>query len=187
MVVLTFLAGLRGPLGRFLAGVPRPAWIALAVGAALLLAVRWHQSAVATAYRNGSVTQAAADRAAVARASAAAEAAQVALVARVAARQTLISKGTDNALRRRTDDLARRYDDLRLRWAAHRAAEAGAGNAQAIAVPGAAAGADDAACAARGWVAFDTAAAAAQAADRAIAKDDAWIAWAAAQAAAWPN
>jgi hypothetical protein len=177
----------RGPFVRFIAGVPRPLWCALAAGVALLLLWRWHEAQVDTAWRAGAQAQVATDRAAYARASAAAEAAQKALAARLATRQSAISKGTDDALRRRTDDLARRYDDLRLRWAAHNASESATGNDQPAALSGAATGAYAAACAAAGWVSFDTAAAAAQAADRAIAKDDAWIAWAMAQADAWPK
>lgn len=187
ITVAGFLALLRGPVARALASVPRPLWYALAAATLLLGLWRWHDAKIGSAWKGGAEAQATADRAAYARASAAAAAKQAALAARLATRQNAISKGTDDALRRRTDDLARRYDDVRLRWAAHRAAEAGAGHDHAAAVPGTAGGADDAGCAARGWVSFDTAATAAQAADRAIAKDDAWIAWAAAQAAAWPK
>jgi hypothetical protein len=181
------LALLRGPVAAFLASVPRPVWYALAAGLALLLLWRWHAAQVDTAYRSGVRAQAAADRAAYARASAAAAEAQQALVRRTAAAQARISKGSDDALRLSHDDLARRYDDLRLRWAAHNAAESRPGNDQPTALSGAAPGTAATDCAAAGWVSFDTAAAAAEAADRAIAKDDAWIAWVTAQAEAWPK
>ena len=181
------LAFLRGPLSAGLAAVPRWVWQLLAALLVLALIWRWHEGRVAEAAREARVAQATADRAAYARAGAAAAAAQEALVSRTAGRQTRISKGTDDALRRQTDDLARRYDDLRLRWAAHRAAEGDPSHDQPAAVSGAAAGAAAADCAAAGWVSFDTAAAAAEAADRAIAKDDAWIAWVTAQAEAWPK
>lgn len=185
--MIAALALLRGPVARALASVPRPLWYALAAAFALLLLWRWHDGQVSAARTAGAAAQATADRAAYARASTAAAAAQAALARRVGQKQTLISKGTDDALRRQHDDLARRYDDLRLRWAAHRAAEGPAGDNHPAALSGAAPGAAAADCAAAGWVSFDTAAAAAEAADRAIAKDDAWIAWVTAQAAAWPK
>jgi hypothetical protein len=187
MTVTGVLTLLRGPVARMIASVPRPLWYALAAALVLLFLWRWHEARMDTAWHAGAQAQAATDRAAYARASAAAEVAQKALVARSAIRQSAISKGTDDALRRRTDDLARRYDDLRLRWAAHNAAEGAAGNDQPAAFSGAARGAAATACAAAGWVSFDTAAAAAEAADRAIAKDDAWIAWVSAQGEAWPK
>jgi hypothetical protein len=179
--MLAALAALRLPT------LPRWAWQLIAALFALTLLWRWHEGRVADAAREARAAQAAADRAACSRASAAAAAAQQALVRRTAGQQKAISKGTDNALRRQHDDLARRYDDLRLRWAAHNAAEGGAGHDRPAALSGPAARPDAADCAAQGWVSFDTAAAAAEAADRAIAKDDAWIAWVTAQQAAWPK
>lgn len=181
--IMTLLGALPGLVGR------APHWLrlALAGAAALLLALAWHNHRLASAYRQGAAEQALADRRRVAEAAGAAAAAQDRLAAALAGRQSRISKGTTDALVAKTDDLARRYADLRLRWAAARADRGSAGGNAAIVLPGAAAGADDAACAAGGWVSFDTAAAAAEAADAAIAKDDAWIEWAAAQSAAWPE
>ncbi len=168
-------------------GIPRPVGLALAVALAVLAACAWHDHRVTGAYRQGAADQAVADRTRVAAAATAAAAAQQRLAATLAARQARISKGTDHALVEKNTDLAERYADLRLRWAADRADRGGSGADPATAVPGATGSAGDAACAAAGWVSFDTAAAAAQAADTAIAKDDAWIAWAAAQQAAWPD
>ena len=170
--------------------LPRRVWLAGAVIAATSLVAwsgwQWHQRQTLAAFSAGSDAQAAADWQSYRAHADAAAAAQHATVAALATRQHAISKGTADALTARHDDLARRYDDLRLRWAAYRAGQGHAGDGRTAAISGSAPGADDAACAAAGWVAFETAAAAAQAADRAIAKDDAWIAWATAQAAAWP-
>ena len=168
-----------------LSGVPRGAWTALAGLALLLAANHWYRHQLAAARTAGHVEQATADQTALAAANTAAAAAQQRLAAELAARQTKVSKGTADALTARLDDLARRYDDFRLRWTA-RPGPDGPGDRVGHGLSGTAAGADGAACAAAGWVSLDTAAAAALAADRAIAKDDAWIAWAAAQRAAWP-
>ncbi|WP_426165183.1 hypothetical protein [Sandarakinorhabdus sp. DWP1-3-1] len=181
--ITTLFGALPGLLGR----VPHWLRLALAGAAVLLLALAWHNHRLAGAYRQGAAEQALADRRRVAEAASAAAAAQDRLAAALAGRQSRISKGTTDALVAQNDDLARRYADLRLRWAAARADRGGPGGDATAAVSGAAAGVDDAACAAGGWVSFDTAAAAAQAADAAIAKDDAWIAWATAQAATWPE
>lgn len=178
---------LRGPAREALGLMPRPIWYIFAGVVALALAWHWHGRKVDLAYASGARVQADADGQRFDAAGLAAAAAQNALVATLAARQSRISKGTDDALLVRNADLARRYDDLRLRWTARRTDPRGPGQNGAIAVPGAAVIADDAACAASGWVSFDTAAAAAEAADTAIAKDDAWRAWAAAQTAAWPG
>jgi hypothetical protein len=167
--------------------VPAAAWAALGVALALLGVWRWHDATVANERGDGARAQAVADRAHYEAAASAAATEQRRRVAVLATRQSVISKGFDDALHTRHADLARRYDDLRLRWAVHRADPRGTGVDRATAVPGPAARDDDAACAARGWVSFDTAAAAAQAADTAIAKDDAWIEWAARQAASWPD
>jgi hypothetical protein len=187
MMFAPALALLRGPVSAGLAAVPRSVWQLLAVVLMIALIWRWHEGRVADAVREARAAQASADRAAYARASATAAAAQAALATRLGHQQTQISKGTDDALRRDHDDLARRYGDLRLRWAAHRAAEGPARYDHPTALSGAAPGAAAADCAAAGWVSFDTAAAAAEAADRAIAKDDAWIAWVSAQAEVWPK
>lgn len=167
--------------------VPRPAWIILLTVAVILMGGRWHVRKVEAAFLQGGVEQARLDEERVRQAAIDAETAQRALKSALAARQVAISKGTNDALLATADDLSRRYDDLRLRWAAHRADKGGTGEDRAAGIPGAAPGADDAACAARGWVFFDTAAAAAQAADTAIARDDAWRAWVTTQAAAWPQ
>lgn len=167
-----------------LRGLPRPLLYALAGIVVALMLWRWHGAKVDAAFADGARRQAATDTARFEAAGAAAAKAQAALVAGLAAKQSRISKGTDDALVARTDDLARRYDDLRLRWTAHRGR---ASDDSASAVSAATGAFDDAGCAARGWVSFDIAAAAAEAADTAIAKDDAWIAWAGAQADAWPD
>ena len=170
-----------------LRGVPRGMLYAIGAALVLLMVWRWHDAKVDAAFVAGATAQAATDKTRFEAAAVAAAKAQAALIANLAARQSRISKGTEHALVVRHDDLARRYDDLRLRWAAYRSGQGSAGNNGATAVPGAAGGVDDAGCAAAGWVSFDIAAAAAEAADRAIAKDDAWIAWASAQVDAWPD
>ncbi len=173
-----------------LAGVRRlPFWMWAGPGVLLMFwgAVRWHEGRLRHARAEGAAAQAALDRAAFVEAGAAAAAAQRALVDAVAARSAMISKGTDDELARDHADLARRYDALRLHWAEARASGGGAGAGGAAALSHTAGAADDAACAARGWVDFETASASAQAADEAIAKDDAWIGWAATQAAVWPR
>ncbi len=187
MVLAALWAFLRGPVVRFMAGLPRPVWYGLAALGVGVLAMHWHNSRVALAHADGAKVQASMDRQSFDAAAAVAAKRQAELIAKLDARQTEISKGSNDALVARDADLARRYADLRLRWAAYQTDSGGAGKSGAAAVPGAATGVDDAACAARGWVDFTTAAAAAQAADGAIAKDDAWIAWAKAQAAAWPQ
>lgn len=172
-----------------MAGARRlPAWLWAVMAAVLLIfaGVRWHEGRLRAALRAGATAQAAIDRAAFARAAADAAAAQARLVRELAGRQAVISKGTNDAVAREFADLERRYDDLRLRWAEAGAGAGGADADGAASISNAARAADDAACAARGWVDFKTASAAAQAADTAIAKDDAWIAWAAAQMAIEP-
>ena len=177
------LAGWRG----LLAMVPRTAWLVLGGLAALLLLARWHEGQVAKAELVGASAQAERDRTAFTQASEAAAAAQRELAVVLAVRQQKISKGTNDALAVRHAELARRYDALRLRWADARTGAGDSSKGGANALSSASTGTVDAACAARGWVSLDTAAAAAEAADTAIAKDDAWIAWAKAQAAAWPK
>jgi hypothetical protein len=166
-------------------------WAGLLAGLAALLVlwgvVRWHEGRLRIARAEGAAVQAELDRAAFEAAGATATAAQRALVDTIAARAAEISKETDDELARDHADLARRYDALRLRWAEARAPEGGAGAGGTAALSWPAGTADDAACAARGWVDFNVASAAAQAADEAIAKDDAWIGWAATQAAGWPE
>ncbi len=186
MIGLALTGLFRGLLAR-LAALPRSLVVGLVGVALLLAAVQWHKGRVAAAFAAGGRAQAGADRKAFEAASAAASAAQARLSAALAAQQELVSKGIDDGLAARTADLDRRYAELRLRWAAYQAGAGGAGQGRTAPLPGAPATIDDAACAARGWVAFDLAAAAAYAADTALAKDDAWIAWAAAQAAAWPK
>lgn len=179
---MSFLA-----IWRLAQGVPRGAWIALAVALALLALARWHGRAVDRAFTSGVQQQAAADRAAVLAATAAATRAAQDRNAALGRAQAAISRESDDELGKARTAVVRRRDDLRLRWAAARTA-AGGGNAiAAAALPGAATVALDTACPAAGWVAFDTAAAAAAAADEATAKDDAWIAWVTAQRDAWPN
>jgi len=186
MIGLALLGMLRGALAR-LAALPRPVVAGLAAVALLFAVAQWHKGRVAAAFAAGGRAQAGADRVAFEAANAAASAAQARLSAALAAQQKLVSKGIDDGLAARTADLDRRYTELRLRWAAYQAGAGDAGKGRTAPLPGAPATLDDAACAARGWVAFDLAAAAAHAADTALAKDDAWIAWAAAQAAAWPR
>jgi hypothetical protein len=176
-----------GALPRVVARLPRQAWYGAAGVAALILAWHWHSGRVTHAYGDGAHAQAIADRQHFDAAAAAAAKRQNELIATLAARQATISKGTNDALLAGDVDLARRYADLRLRWAAHQADTGRTGKDGTVAISGTTAGTDDAACAARGWVALNTAAAAAQSADSAVAKDDAWIAWSKAQAAAWPQ
>ncbi len=185
-MLAAFAALLGGRLQRVLAALPRPVWYALAAAALLLVGRHWYAARLAEARREGALHQAAADRQRFDAAAVAATERQRDLVVKLQIRQAEITKGSNDALLVRNHDLSDRYHDLRLRWAAWQAAGGGAGAGAATAVSGAATRAGDTACAARGWVAFDTAAAAAEAADTAIARDDAWRAWAAAQAAAWP-
>jgi hypothetical protein len=170
-------------------GFVMPRWLwALAAVAALIVGLRvWFDVQLSTARREGAAEQAFVDRRDFARAESVATERQAAIKARTAAKAATISKGTDDALQVRYYGLARSYDDLRLRWAAHRADQGGAGNGGAARPAGAAGETDDAYCKAQGWVSLDVAAAAAQAADTAIAKDDAWREWWTAQAEAWPD
>lgn len=180
---MTVIMSLLGPLR----GLPRSVTYALLAACGLFLLWQWHGHRVGLAYAEGTAQQAIADRAAVFRARAAATALQAKVVNTLATRQSKISKGSDDAIMAKNADIDGRYDALRLRWAASRANRGDTGAGGTIAVSTAAGATDLTACAARGWVDFQTAAAAAQAADTAIAKDDAWIAWVAAQAAAWPS
>lgn len=167
--------------------IPRWAWAALAA-VALIFGLRvWFDTKVSAARREGAAEQARVDREAYAAAEGVATARQAALRAKVKARAEAISKETGDALDDRRADLARGYDDLRMRWAAYRADQGRAGDGGATGVASAAGAADDAYCKAQGWVSFDVAAAAAEAADAAIAKDDAWREWWTAQAEAWPD
>lgn len=168
-----------------IARLPRPIWYILAVLVAVALMWRWHIGRIDAAYTAGGTAQAILDGAAFEKAAVAAEAAQAAVKAALVVRQGRVTKGTEDALLAKNADLSRRYDDLRLRWAAYHAGERGAGESGATIVSGAARGIDDAACAAQGWVSFDTAAAAAEAADVAIARDDAWRAWVLGQKGVW--
>jgi hypothetical protein len=187
MTMLVSIAALvAAPVQRLLVALPRPVWYALAAAALLLAGRHWYAARLAEARSEGARQQAAADRQIFDAATVAATGRQRDLVAKLQTRQAEITKGSNDALLVRNHDLSDRYHDLRLRWAAWQAAGGGAGAGAATAVSGAAGSAGDTACPAAGWVAFDTAAAAAEAADIAIARDDAWRAWAAAQAAAWP-
>jgi hypothetical protein len=162
-------------------------WPVLAGIALVIGLIVWHNGQVSAAFRKGASEQATADRKAYAAAETLAIEKQAKVVAAVKAKFAAINKDTTDALRSDTDDIARRYDALRLRWEAYRADQGRAGQGGATAVPDAAGSFDLASCAAQGWVSFDVAATAAQAADTAIAKDDAWIKWAAEQEAEWPD
>ncbi len=167
--------------------LPRRFWLILMLAFGLLLGWRWHQCQVSAAFTAGGVQQQAADRVRFEAAAAAAVRAQSALRRQLSQRQSIISKGSDDALVAQNAGLAQRYADLRLRWVAARTHQGSTAHDGAIAVSNTAGTIADAACAATGWVDFNTAAAAAEAADRALAKDDAWIGWARAQAATWPR
>lgn len=162
-------------------------WPALAGVLVVLAVILWHKGEVSDAYKAGAVEQAAKDRQAVEAAEKAATAAQTALIDATRQKSADISKGTDNALQKRNADLARSYDDLRLRWEAYRADQGRAGQDGATALASAAGVPDDAYCPSQGWVSLDVAAAAAEAADTAIAKDDAWREWWLKQSEAWPE
>lgn len=149
--------------------------------------VIWHKSEVAEARRDGAAEQARVDRENFAKAETLATQRQAKAIADQKAKAQTISERTDDALQHRYTDLARSYDDLRLRWAAFRANQGRTGQGGAAGVAGAATIPDAAYCAAQGWVSLDVAAAAAEAADTAIAKDDAWRAWWTAQDKAWPK
>lgn len=172
-----------------LAGLVMPRWAWGLVALATLIGGLWvwHGGEVRAARREGAAEQARVDRAAYAEAESLATARQAAVRAAAKARADAISKETGDALDDRRADLARGYDDLRVRWAAHRADQGGASQGGAVGVASAAGVADDAYCKAQGWVSLDVASAAAQAADTAIAKDDAWREWWTAQAEAWPD
>jgi hypothetical protein len=167
--------------------LPRATWVTALAILVMLFVWRWHVAKVEAAFAQGGVVQSRLDEMRVRQAATAAQAAQQALKSALAKRQVAVSKGTNDALLAKASDLSRRRDDLRMRWAAYRADQGGTGEGRAADISGTAAGADDAACAASGWVSFDTAAAAALAADTAIARDDAWRSWVTAQAAAWPE
>jgi hypothetical protein len=167
--------------------LPRTVWAAIAVALLLAGLALWHRGEIRAARADGARVQAASDAAQLRAAADRASADQRRIIAATAARQTRINKESDDALAPRLAAVGRRHDDLRLRWAAARADPGRPGAGGTTAVPTTPAGAADTACAAAGWVSFDTAAAAAAAADAAIAKDDAWREWAAAQATAWPE
>lgn len=162
-------------------------WPMLAVIVALISFWFWHSRAVTAAFNDGAARQAATDRAAYQEAETAATEKQAKLVRNSAAKAGTISKGTDVALQKRFDNLAGSYDALRLRWETHRANQGRASQGGTTVASSAATVANDAHCAASGWVSFDVAAAAAEAADTAIAKDDAWRAWWTQQEEAWPK
>jgi hypothetical protein len=175
-----------------------PAWLTwplvrrvlpfVAAALAIWLAWQWHTGKVESAAKAAAATQLADDRAAFQRAAEAARVKQAKVVAASVAKVEAINERTTHDLQKRTDRIARSYDDLRLRWEKHRAAHpGGTGNDRAAGLSSATASLDAAACAAEGWVSFDVASAAAEAADQAIKKDDAWIAWAMEQQAAWPK
>lgn len=167
--------------------LPRAIW---AVAALLLLiggGALWQRGQVRSARIEGAQAQASADAARVRAVADRAAADQRRIIAASTATQARISKESDDALAPRLAAIGRRHDDLRLRWAAARADSGRPGAGGTTALPTAAGAVADAACAAGGWVSFDTAAAAAAAADAAIAKDDAWREWVLAQAAAWPE
>ena len=147
MSLLLLLFGrLRGPLRAFGAIIPGWAWAAIAAALTAWGCWHWHNRQLRTAYAAGSQAQAAIDRTAYRTAAAAAAAAQHAKAVALAARQAVLSKETTDALADHDAALARRYDDLRLRWAASRAAPAAPGDGRAVALPGPAQIADDAAC-----------------------------------------
>lgn len=156
---------------------------------ALLLGgvILWHKDAVSDARIAGMEAQAKVDTEAFKEAARLATEAQQAAIAKVEANSAAINERTTDALTKRNTDLARSYDDLRLRWAKAKADSSSAGEGGATAVSDAASGFDAAACKAAGWVDFGIAATLAEAADRATAKDDAWRAWWTAQEAAWPD
>jgi hypothetical protein len=162
-------------------------WPALVAALAVIGLIWWHNGEVADARKQGAAEQRRVDHEVVTAAQEAAAKAQAALVDKTATKAADISKGTDNALQRRYTDLARSYDDLRLRWKAHRADQSRAGQGGATGLASATGVPDDTYCSAQGWVSLDVAAAAAEAADTAIAKDDAWRGWYESQAAAWPR
>lgn len=149
--------------------------------------VVWHNAEVSKARREGAIAQATADREAYTKAETAATKRQLDLKAKTAAKAETISKGTDDALQHRYTDLARGYDDLRLRWEAYRADQGRTGQGGPAGPTSAASVSDGTYCPSQGWVSLDVASAAAEAADTAIAKDDAWRAWYEAQAEAWPK
>lgn len=167
--------------------LPRAVWAAAAMALLLTGLALWHRGEIRAARADGARVQATSDAAQLRAAADRASADQRRIIAATAARQSKISKESDDALAPRLAAVGRRRDDLRLRWAAARANSGRPGAGGAIAVPATPAGAADTACAAAGWVSFDTAVAAAAAADAAIAKDDAWREWVMAQAAAWPE
>jgi len=167
--------------------LPRAIWAAAALVLLVLALALWQREQVRSARLEGARAQAGVDAARLRSAADRAAADQRRIIDASVAVQSRISKESDDALAPRLAAIGRRHDDLRLRWAAARADPGRPGAGGTTAIPVAATGAVDAACAAAGWVSFDTAAAAAAAADAAIAKDDAWREWVMAQAAAWPQ
>ncbi len=165
----------------------RRIWPYLAAAALLAVLYAWHSHAVSAAYKRGTTKQAAIDRAAFAAAERAATAAQEATIAAVRETSDAISKDVTHDLAAKNDALSRRYAGLRELWLASRADPGITSGGAAVAVSGAASGADGATCEANGWVSWDVAGAAALAADQAISRDDAWRNWATAQAEAWPK
>lgn len=162
-------------------------WPYIAAALAVLALVWWFNSRLDAAYERGKTEQAAADTLAFRAAQDAATERQAALIAKTEAKAAAINERTTDALEKRNTQLARSYDDLRLRWKAYRANQGGAGDGQSASVPGGTATAVAASCRAEGWVDFDTAAAASEAADLNAAQVNGWIDWYLAQREAWPK
>jgi len=159
-------------------------WPYVAAFGLLISAVVWHKGEVREARREGAESQRKVDEAAYRKAAEAAQELQRLEVERVERKANIITKEIADALENQRDDVAQRYNALRLRWAKAKAdtsrTDGGAVSGLANTTPGA----DDQACAARGWVDFEAAATIAQAADEAVMKDDAWREWWEKQAAA---
>ncbi len=171
-------------------GVPSwAAWlIAIAVPLAMLGgALWWHGGQVETIKALARAEQAEVDRKAVVAAEARAARAQQQLIDTMRQTQTTINDEVTRALDHARDDIARHAGDDRLRWAEARADLGRASAAEAAAISAGQPGAVDAACRARGWVAFDAASTAAQAADSYAAQVNGWIDWWTRQEAAWPK
>lgn len=167
--------------------IPTWAYIALAVIAAVITLHAWHNGQLRKARNAGRAEQASIDAKAFNEAARKAEAQQERVIADTVAKAEQITMETTNEIAKERDAIARDYAAIRLRWRRAEANSSRAGKGEAVAVASAAPGFDAAACTARGYVDFQTAATIAEAADVATARDDAWREWWTAQAAAWPK
>lgn len=170
----------------FLRKLPREIWYALALLGLLAGLWLWHTSKVDDAYVAGAAAQAQVDTIAVKKAAVAAAAKQDKTIADLTAKQTKINQERDHALTEAHGDIDRLAAALKLRHEA-KTNPGGARRDKAAAVPSPARLAADAACAAGGWLSFDSSLLMATDAEHDAAQLRELQAWVIAQQKAWPE